>query len=88
MPTLSAHVSDEIDAAVRAVAPKPGTWVAEAIQEKLEREGRLPGDPVAEVAIAAAELARVHGPAAVHAQLAQLADASLEQSPERPASAA
>jgi hypothetical protein len=61
MPTIGAHVSDEVEAAVKAAAltspeRKPGPWLAKAAIMRLEREGRLPPDPLAKVIAKAQEI--------------------------------
>lgn len=61
MPTLGTHLSDELADTVEGIAKtspekKVGPWIAEAIRQRLEREGKLPGDPAAEVVAAAEEI--------------------------------
>lgn len=48
MPTLGAHLSEEEFAAVKLAAQAsteelPGPYAAEAIRERLRREGKMPG---------------------------------------------
>lgn len=61
MPTISAHVSDEIALAVTKAAPfseqkKPGPYIAEAVRIRLERDGMLPGDAQAEIVAISVDL--------------------------------
>jgi hypothetical protein len=46
MPTLSTHVSDEISDAISGALSEDGkvsSWIARACEQRLEREGKLPG---------------------------------------------
>lgn len=58
MPSTGIYLSDEINAAVVAAATsksmKVSPWVAEAVEQRLIREGMMPGDPQAEVMAAVA----------------------------------
>lgn len=61
MPTIGAHVSDDLEAVIKSAAKaspekKPGPWLAEAARQRLEREGMMPGNPMAELIATAQEL--------------------------------
>jgi hypothetical protein len=70
MPTISAHLPDqEFDAfetAVKASAEKKqGPYIAEAVRQRMEREGMLPGNPHAELVAAAEEVGIEHAVSAL-----------------------
>ena len=61
MPTLGSHFSDETAAVVEAAAKassakKVGPYIAEAVMQRLEREGMMPGNPTAEILAVANEV--------------------------------
>jgi hypothetical protein len=61
MPTLGAHFSDEEaetvgKAAGASTEKKVGPYIKEAVMQRLEREGMLPGNPHAEIIAAAEEV--------------------------------
>jgi hypothetical protein len=61
MPTLGAHFSDDEAPAVEAAAKvspekKTGPYIAEAVRQRMGREGMLPGNPHAELIAAADEV--------------------------------
>lgn len=61
MPTISAHVDEDmakqVDLAAKASEQKrPGPYIAEAVRQRMQREGMLRGDPRAELICAAEEV--------------------------------
>jgi hypothetical protein len=81
MPTLGTHFTDseaERIQEIAAVSPQKrvSPWIGEAIRQRLEREGLLPGSPSADSARLAAELSRPGKPAEIVA--AKLREAAVE----------
>jgi hypothetical protein len=81
MPTISAHVDEEMAQTVESAAKaspqkKVGPYITEAVMQRLSREGMLPGNPHAQL-IAVAEDIGVEKSLAVLAQTARPADARL-----------
>jgi hypothetical protein len=61
MPTISAHVDEKTAETIENAArvsdeKKVGPYVAEAVRQRLAREGMLPGNPHAEIIAAAEEI--------------------------------
>jgi hypothetical protein len=73
----SCDFDEDVFVAFRAHCREQGKTVTGALQvfmkDVLRTHGKLPGDPIADVAVAATELAREHGPERVRAKLSELA---------------
>lgn len=90
---LSGEALDALGQALTALkergeTAREGTWGAEAIEQRLTREGFLKKNRSADVAAQASELADVLGADVVEAKLAELALLVVEKRKPQPAGAA
>ncbi len=76
MATLGVHFSDEEESAVRAAAEAAGQkaspYAAQAIRERMRREGHVPGTPAFDLRTEVVAAAEVAGPERVMAALRDL----------------
>jgi hypothetical protein len=70
MPTLGSHFNGDEARELQEIAAKSpqkrvGPWIREAVNQRLEREGYLPGSPAYDLRVEALRAAEIAGPDAV-----------------------
>jgi hypothetical protein len=93
MPTISAHITDEMadalgEALKSAPEKKPGPYVTEAVRRRLEIEGHLPGTPAHDIRAEALAACEAAGPEVTLAALRGVTAAALARRVENETPAA